>query len=191
MNILVFALTAWVCFGLELGLKQALEIGHSGMAPSFVFVLLTFVSMFAPSTTALWAALALGIIMDLTGGVAVEGANATAVVLGPHALGYVLAAQFVLALRAVMNRRNPLSIAAMALFASLVAHAVVVTFYAVHRWYGEPLLAGTKDDLLARLGSSAYTGAAALALSLLLLPMQSLFGFATPQQRRFGGRVIR
>lgn len=191
MNWLTFALASWVCFGFEMGLRTTLEVG-GGVSPSFVFVLLVYVSTFAGSTTALWAGVALGVVMDLTSRVAIANGGGEVVLVGPHVLGYALACQFVLALRGVMNKRNVLSIAALAIFGSVASHAVVVAFHAVHRWYGDPILAGTKEELFARLGSAIYTGVAALALSLVLLPMHNAFGFAaTGQQRRFGRHVIR
>ncbi len=96
-----------------------------------------------------------------------------------------MACQFVLALRGVMNKRNVLSIAALAIFGSVASHAVVVAFHAVHRWYGDPILAGTKEELFARLGSAMYTGLVAIPLALVLLPAAPLLGVPSPQQRRF------
>lgn len=190
MNWLTFALAAWVCFGFETGLRTTLEI-PGGLSPSFVFVLLVYVATFAAPTTTLWASVALGVVMDLTSRVPLANGGGEVVLLGPHVLGFALATQFVLTLRGVMNKRNIFSIAALAVFGSIAAHAVVVAFQALHRTYGDPILAGTKEELFARLGSSFYTGAAALVLSLVLLPLHNAFGFVASQQRRFGRHVIR
>ena len=43
----VFAIAAWLLMGAELGVRHALALGPSWVAPSFVVPLLVFVAMFA------------------------------------------------------------------------------------------------------------------------------------------------
>jgi len=95
MKLLPLVLFAWLAFSLEMGLKEGLSLGGSGVAPSFVLVLMTWVALGASPQMALWTALTLGAGMDLAsprpfGGVnrGVDGgvSEGASVVLGPHAL---------------------------------------------------------------------------------------------------------
>lgn len=187
MNWVVFAIGAWLLFGAELGVRSAL--GPSWMAPSFVLPLLVFVALFAGPTTVYWAALALGLMTDLTNLVeAGEGAGRL-VVLGPYAIGYLVAGQLVLTLRGVMIRRNPLTLAFLAVMASVVAHIVVVAFMTAHALYGEAFVWSAGREVAQRLGVSVATGVSALALSLVLFPLSPALGFQTGQSRRFSRRT--
>lgn len=185
MNFLAFAVLAWIFFGLEMGLKKSLELGQSGIAPGIVFVLVVYVAMFAPQLAALWCAFILGASMDVLTGPNLRDGAGQAAVFGPHALGYVLAAQFSLVMRGVMNRRNPLSVAFLALFGAIIAEITVVALYSLRAWYGDPIVWQASGELLRRIGAAAYTGLAGFVLSLALLPIAPLLGFDVGQQRRF------
>src|SRR3954462_9918974 len=99
MNWMLFAVLAWVFLGLEKGLRDALGLGSTGIAPSFVFALLTFVAMSAPRTIVIWAAIVLGILMDLVFEVPLRQFGGTVTMLGPHALAYALASQLIISMR--------------------------------------------------------------------------------------------
>lgn len=175
MNWWAFCVLAWIALGLELGLKGALELGDTGIAPSFVFCLMVFYAMSAPAMTALWTALVLGLLVDLTATLDYNSGVA-ATVLGPHAAGYVLAAQLVLTLRGLIMRRNPLSMAILCIGGFLVAHVVVVALYTVRASYGEGLTWSPSRQLFIRLGSSLYTGGIGLLMAVALLPLSSVIG---------------
>lgn len=181
-----FILTAWVLFGLEIGLKQALGLGTWGVAPSFVVPLAVFISMGAPAGRAVWACLILGIGLDLTWSPPVSSGPAPTII-GPYALGLALAGQLVLALRSMMIRRNPLTLAFLAFAGSGVMHLMVVAMFTARSLMGDPIVWNAGSQLLSRLGSSAYTALAAFVLALLLIPMSPLFGFHLGQGR-YGGR---
>lgn len=188
MNWLMFGIVAWVMLGLEKGLRGALELGASGIAPSFVFVLATFVALLAPAGTALWTCLALGLLIDLTHTVDLAAGGA-AVIVGPYALGFVMACQLVLTMRGVMMGRNPLSLGFLALVASVVCHIVVVAAFAVRGLLVSDVAWASSGQLVPRLGSALYTGALAVALALVLFPMSGALGLAGPQARRFARRA--
>lgn len=178
MNWLVFALAAWVAIGLETGLKETLAVRPGGMtlAPSFLLPLAVFVAMSASPSAVLWACLALGLLMDLTAPVVTAG-GAPIVVVGPYALGFFVAGQYVLAIRGLMLRRNPLAMVFLAITGSFVVHLVVVALFTVRQLFGGTAGWQPSAELVERFGSSLYTGAAALVLSLILLPLSSAFGF--------------
>ncbi len=180
MNRLVFALLAWVMLGLETGLKDLFTLGRTGVSPSFVVVLAVFVAMHAPASFAVWGGLILGVALDLTASIDLEQGYAPAFVLGPHALGLALGVQAVLTLRGIMMRRNPLSLVFLSVVACGAMEVVVVASHTLRWAYGDPIAWSPTGELLARLGSAIYTGAAGLVLALLLFPLASLCGF--PQQ---------
>ncbi len=187
MNWLTFAIAAWFALGLELGLRPALRLGPEALAPSFMLPLAVFVCLWAPHRVALWACLACGLLVDLTWRHPISGGGA-ATVLGPYALGYFLGGQLVLTLRGVLIRGNPLTMAVMSMLAAAVVHVVVVAAMTVRSLYGDPIDFSPALELLVRLGASAYTGVAGLALSLLLIPLTPAFGF---QQQATHRRIAR
>jgi len=185
VNWLAFALVAWVCFGLELGLKGGLRIGPS-VAPSFVMSYAVFLALLAPHRTALWTSLILGVFCDLTARIGLAGLDRSVTLVGPHALGYLLAGQLVVTMRAMMIRKNPLTMAVLAVLASAVAGIVVVALYTFRELVlGDPLAIQPTGEILQRLGSAVYTGLLALVMSLVLTPLAPAFGLQPAQGRRF------
>jgi rod shape-determining protein MreD len=184
MNWIAFTITAWLFTGLQMGLGETLAIGTMGPAPSLVFVLCVFVTMHAPHGIAMWCALILGLIVDLITGPGHKGGGIVTI-LGPNALGFLLGAQLCLAMRGLLNKRNPLTIGLLSVLGFAVAQVVVMGFYTIHRLYGDPLTTGGMNELVARLLAAAYTGGAGVVLACALIPATRLFGFAAPTARRF------
>lgn len=168
MNWLVFAVIAWFAIGLEAGFAGALgvQIGPARLVPSFVVPLAVYIAMSAAPTPALWCSLVLGLMLDLTTPAAESRAAQT--VIGPYALGLFVTAQYVLAIRGLMIRRNPLSIVFLAVTGSALMHLVVVAIFTARRIYGGMEAWNAGHELVERLGSSLYTGATALILGFLL-----------------------
>ena len=120
MNWFVFAIITWISFGLELALTPVLDAGSSGVHPSMVIPLMAFIALYAPRKQALWAAIVLGVLMDLLAPMPrIDGGSV--VIIGPYALGYLLGAHFILAIRGMLIRRNPLTLVMIAIFASFIA----------------------------------------------------------------------
>ena len=189
MNWIALGLLAWVFLGLEKGVADALELGGTGIAPSFVFGLLTFVAMSAPPGRALWAAVGLGVAMDLLFSIALDDGAPPVYLAGPHALSYVLGTQLVLALRGLMIRRNPLAMGFLACMGFVVARVALVAMLSLREGMGTPISWDAKGQLLAALGSGVYTGVVAVGLALALIPLGGFLGLPGQQQRRFGRRA--
>jgi cell shape-determining protein MreD len=179
VNWLVFAITAWVGFGLETGLKDSLAIGSTGMAPSFVIPLAVYVAMNAPTRHALWAALVIGLVLDLTWAVGLRDQPRAVTIVGPYALGMLLAATLVLQVRGVVNRRNPLTLMILTVLASVACHVVVSAMLGVRAVY-DPIAWSPVSQLASRMGMSLYTGVGALAISFVLIPLTPAFAFSQP-----------
>ncbi|MEL7474371.1 MAG: hypothetical protein AAGK04_13720 [Planctomycetota bacterium] len=177
MNWFVFALFAWLAIGLEVGLKDVLQIGPGSVAPSFVLPLAVFVAMWAPSSVALWASFALGVLVDLTWQVPRTDAG-VATILGPYALGFTLAGWLVINMRGMVIRRNPATMAFLCLLASAVAQTVVVALYTIRSLYGDPVAWSPASELLSRVfAGSLYTALMGLLLSLGLFAATPIFQF--------------
>ncbi len=186
MNWIVFALNAWVLLGLEVGLKDTLRIGETPVAPSFVMPLAVAIAIAAPSTAALWACLALGMSLDLTNSIEVVAGGPARTVLGPYALGYLLAGQLVLTMRGMMIRKNILTVGFLSLFCSAVSHIVVTAIFAIRSRYDVDVPFDATQQLLWRFGSSLYTGLVGIVLGAVLLPMLGAMGLTIGPARRFG-----
>ena len=189
MRWLAFALFAIVFLGLELGVRGALALGGRAVAPSFVMVLAVFICTSAPSRQALWAALALGVCLDLTNPIEIVDQPRTLTLLGPHALGYVLAAQLTLAMRGLVFRRNPLTIAFLSLLASAVASIVFVAVLTIRSAF-DPLDWHATTELFQRFAAALYTGGLALIISPLLLLGLPLLGISGGPSRGRPGRMM-
>ena len=189
MNAFAFVLCAWVFIGMELGLRDALALGPSRIAPSFVFCFLTFIAMLAPQPRPNWYALALGALMDLTFRIPLSDGAGTIVIIGPHALAYLLAVQLIVALRGIMIRRNPLTMGFLAMLGSIVAGVTLVGIYAIRISIGDQLALTPSQDLLPRLGSALYTGLMGVLLALAFIPGAGLMGFQAQTAKRFARRM--
>jgi hypothetical protein len=187
VNWLLFGLVSWVLFGLELGLRDALRIGPTAVAPSFVMPLAVLVASSAPRAQAWWACLMLGLITDLTNVVELKDQGEAIGVVGPYALGYVLGGHFVMTLRGMIYRRTPFAIAFLTLLASVVCQSVVVAAYTLRGFY-DPIVWDATGQLMQRMGSALYTGGGAIVVSLALLPLSGMLGLSAGAPRRFSAR---
>ncbi len=188
MNWPVVVVVAYVMLGLELALKPALAIETPGIAPSFVIPLVAFIALHAPAMPALWVAVALGAVLDLTNPMLSADGRQEVTVLGPMALGCLAAAYMALTIRGVLVRRNPLTLIVLAGLFALVANLVAVALLSVRSMYDGALVFQPVQELLRRSASAGYTGLATIVLAAVLMPLSGLFGF---QQETHGRRMAR
>jgi rod shape-determining protein MreD len=184
VNRVVVLVVGYVLMGLELGLREFLRLGPSTSAPSFVIPLVVFVALLAPPLAAMWTALLAGLVVDL----ATARGDAGTVVVGPHALGFLAAAWAVLAVRAVLLKRNPLTLMVVSGVAAAISGLVVVALLGVRLLYTEALGFRPLEELGYRMLSALLTMGSGLALSAVLFPMQGWFGFQDPMRRGFTRR---
>lgn len=179
------ALLAWILLGLELGLRRMLEIGSSGVAPSFVFGLVALLALAGTPAMVHRGALIVGILMDLLFPVPMAEGRGEMVVLGPYTLGFLVAAHFMLNSRGLIVRRNPLSLGVMAMAGFAIARVLGLFFLFVRQWIHGDVGIGMGSELLAALGSAVYTGVVTTLLGLVLIPLAPSIGLPNLQQRRF------
>lgn len=187
MNWLLFTLLSWVLFGLELGLRDALRIGPTAIAPSFVMPLAVLIASSAPRAQAWWACLTLGFLTDLTFAVELKDQSDVVGVIGPYALGYLLGGQCVMTLRGMVMRRNPLTVAFLTLLASVVCQSVVVAAYTLRGFY-DPIVWEATRELGSRMGAALYTSGVAVFVSMAIIPLSGMLGLNPGTQRRYPHR---
>jgi rod shape-determining protein MreD len=188
MNWFVFAFVAWIIFGLELALIPIFDAGSGGVHPSMVIPLMAFCALYASRKQALWAAIILGIFMDLVSPMAhLDGGSV--VIVGPYALGYLLACHFILAIRGSLIRRNPLTLVIISIASSFIAQVVVIAIFTARDLGSNPLVWDAGDQLVQRSFSSLYTGLSALVLSILFFALAPAFGFHSSVPTRFARHI--
>lgn len=186
MNWVVFLLVAWVTMGLELGLRPSIQLGDSGMAPSFALILVAYLALAAPRQAALWAAMFIGVLLDLTSERLASSGLGTLTIVGPAALGCMLGASAVANVRAMVYRRNPLTMLVLAIMMSVIAQIVIVACLAARSWWDPAIAFHARPELAVRLGSAVYTGVAALVVGPVLNFLTPLFGFQGMHHPRSG-----
>lgn len=187
MNWLVFLIAVWITLGMEVGLRDAFQVGASSIAPSFLMVLLVFVSLWARPATLLGASAAIGVLMDLVHQLPTRDGE-TVVIVGPWALGCMAAGYTVLNFRGMMFRRNPITAGILAAIAGAVAASVVVALLRIRSSYGLIEFGGAAAELWPRLASALYTGIVAVPMTWVLHRAGGLMGFRRPMEAAAGRR---
>ncbi len=188
MNALAVAIIAWLFIGLDAGLRDAFALGKTGIAPSFVIPLVTFLAMYAPASSALWAAMAIGLAADLVFQIPGPIGERAFTVVGPRLVAAVVGAWLVLTLRGLMIRRNPLTLGFLAGLVSLVWYASLAGMFALRHAVSSPTGLEPSRVLAEGLGSSLYTAVVGVLLALVLVPLAPFMGFNTGQPGKFGRR---
>lgn len=185
MSAPVFAIFAWLALGLEIGLRDALELGQSGVTPSFVIVLLAFVASHAPRHAAVWAGVTLGALLDLTAARPDNTGQGIVTVLGPSAVGCAAAAYTIVVMRGSMMRRNPLTLALLSVVAMAMVTIVSTTLLEFRSFWDPTLSVRASAELWVGALRGLYSAALAIPLGAALAFATPLFAF--PQQHRSRG----
>lgn len=179
-NPLAIGVVTYLAISVELGLRAGLAISSPQAFPMLVLPIVVFVCMHGQAGWALWFAMLAGLLVDMMG-----AGGPPWPAIGPQALGYLLAAVFVVTVRGVVNRRNSLAFAAVTGGAALLSAVVVVAVLAARGWI-EPLPTTPRVEMGVRMLVALYTAGAALLMWFLLKPMTSVLGLNDPQSRRYG-----
>lgn len=183
MNWLLFAICTWVCFGLQLGLSFHLATGTGQIRPSFVIPLLVYVSLHAAPRTALWAAIALGCLVDLAdpSNIHAMTTGSTMMILGPSALGYLVASQLVISLRGMVLSQNFFTPIILNLVAAFIVGLIYVSVLTLRSFYpSEDIVWQPAEQLMNAGGSAVYTAIVAIPVTVALHLLSPWFGF-TPE----------
>jgi rod shape-determining protein MreD len=182
----VFAVFAFVCFVLEVSVRNMLRLeALFGVSPSFVACLATFVALFGQRLSALWACWILGMMMDLMP----RSDGATMYPIGPHALAYIAGGYLIVLLRTMVFRRRLLSFGAMTFIFLMSASIVTVAVLLVRHWYA-PVDSIAHEyhglsDLAGRALISLYSGVIGFfPVGSILIASMPLWGFQSSMPRR-------
>ncbi|MEL6328870.1 MAG: hypothetical protein AAFR38_04355 [Planctomycetota bacterium] len=186
MNWLAFAVVAWVSLGLELGLAEALRLAPGDIGPSFVIPLATWIGLRASPKHALWAALLLGLLLDLGWTVALRDSGGLSNIIGPYSIGLFLGVNLVLAARGYVLREHIVALAVMSLLCAGATQVFVTAILTLRNAY-DPIAWQAGDELTARGASALYTCLLALLLWLPFRGVEPLMAFPRgPIARRYG-----
>lgn len=180
----VFAFFAYVFLAFDMGLRPMLEIGSGerGVAPSFLLILMVWVAMMGPGHAVRWAALILGLLLDLGSTYATSGGG-VAVVAGPHALGFVLGAALAVQLRGLVYRRHPFHTGVLTLLSGACAFVPAVFLLTMRRIIStgvdsEHVIAwNASDQLVNAFLTVVYSAVVAVPVGWALNRVAGLFGF--------------
>ncbi len=176
----VFSIVALLFLVLETSFRNVLRIDP--ISPSFMASLLVFISLFAPRHNALWCALILGILMDLSIALP-QPSNVEMYIAGPYALGYVGASFMILQIRPMVFRRRLLTFAILTLVALVLIGLVTVALFTLRSWLPwadayYPTDPSAIRELVRRLGIAGYSALLAIPLGWLLIQSTRMWGFA-------------
>ncbi|HNB59690.1 MAG TPA: hypothetical protein PK308_05195, partial [Phycisphaerales bacterium] len=120
----------WIILGIDVGVATSLSPGQRAL-PSFALPFLVFIALHAPTIAVMWTAFLLGLFIDLTS----PRAESATVVVGPHLLGFMAAAYFVLTVRGVMLRRRIVALIVLSIPAAMLAGLVSVFVLTIRSMY--------------------------------------------------------
>ncbi len=176
-----FLLLLIVAVVLDASFTQVFAIGR--VHPSVTPALVVFVAMYANRSTAMWAALVAGLLVDLTTPALFDGTRPYHLI-GPTILGFVFGTAIAIPLRTMVVRKNPLAFGFLVAFFALGAMVLITAISSARGWY-----AGTVPPWMSEegrvlswmwLGSldALATGCLAVLLAWPLQRLGSGFGFA-------------
>lgn len=183
-----FAIFAFVALALDLGLRPLLALGDAGIRPSFTLILLVYIAMSASPTAVAWAAVILGVLVDLTTPLPFMGQQQSAHLIGPSVLGYLAGGYAALQVRAVIFRQSRLAAPITVLIGGAFVHLVIVAVLTVR---GLSFLPATpiahweaSDELFHRFLALLYSAVLSVPAVALLGRMDWLWGFGHGQRSR-------
>ncbi|MEE9212155.1 MAG: hypothetical protein V3U29_05830 [Phycisphaeraceae bacterium] len=172
MRWLTFAIFVYVMLAAEIGLRPLVGVpyGASFVGPSLMLILFVHVAMSAPPLAVAWAALVIGLLVDLTH---------QAPIVGPAALAYLLGAYVAMQLRVMVFRDSALSLAAMTFAVGVFVHLAVVFLLVIR---GLPFLPSdplpdwdAPGQLVFGFFELLYTTAASIPVGMLLRKLESMW----------------
>ena len=178
----VFVIALYVAAALEVGLANLLRIGST--TPSLLLILAVFVAMYTAPQTIAFAMIAIGVVHDI-----VHSPFPGAAVVGPAALGYLLAGYAVVQLRAVFFRDSAWALASLVFITGLLLHLTIVLLCTLRGipWLTNEPIPGwdAPNELYYRFLHLIYTAAVAVPLGKLLIRTSPLWQFHGHKSRAY------
>jgi cell shape-determining protein MreD len=152
-----------------------------------MLILCTFVALWAPVTTCLWAALILGFLTDCLTRLPAHDGSGMLTLLGPNALGFCLAAYTVTQIRPVLRKDSIWTIPVSVLLGGLLAALLTVMLITGRGVYTDPIPGWHGlTQLMTRVGSLVYTCIVALPVAWALSRSLGLWSFESQRNTSAG-----
>jgi len=180
MRWITFILFAYGFLAVQIGFGDLLEINE--IRPDWLFILAVFIAAMAPTSEALWSAVILGLLADLTASYPTTS-HADLTIVGAHALGYALGASLTLQLRTMLFRQHPVSLTLMVFLSALAANLMTVFLVSLRWLFGDWFALWTAfqwsptEELVDRFLMVLYTSALTLPVTWALIRLSPLFSF--------------
>jgi hypothetical protein len=185
MRIAVFILFLVLAIVIDTRFMEALRIGT--VLPGIAGTLAVFLVLCAHRSHALWACLAIGLLMDFSEFALYDGDIAYCLI-GPYTLGFLFGANLILPLRAMVFSRNPMTFGVLAFLFMLAVTVVYLTLWQIRGLYpGSPppgIEASILDELGRRVLCALYSGLVAIPVGWFLVRTSPLWGFSGSVARR-------
>jgi hypothetical protein len=189
----VFIFFAYVTLCLDVGLRRLFELptGTGPVTPDLMLILVVFIAAWSQTLTACSAGLILGLLLDLQSPMLGVDGKTTAVLVGPHALGFLLAAYATLQVRAMFYRSSIFSIAGMVLFAGTLCYLLSIALLTFRGVISHPLpgyLAA--DELYLAFLKLIYTMILSVPFGYVLGKTMPIWNFVNPKAVGAYGRKV-
>lgn len=188
MSWVFFVLVTYLLLALQYGLSSLLMVGDH-VLPNLLLILGVFISVYAPQSTTLWAMLVLGVLCDLMYPIQAAGPVGDWVLVGPHAVGFMLGGWAALQLRGIFRRSIPGIVATVLIVCFFVELAVVaaLTVRGMPWPTAQPIEGwSAADELVRQFWCMLYTTVMSIPLVYVLGGMLRLFHFDTHRQGQCG-----
>ena len=185
MRLGVFIVFLVIAIVLDTRFMEALRIGP--VVPSIAGTLAVYLVLSAPRQSALWACLAIGLLLDFSEQAMFDGLYPYHLI-GPYTLGFLFGANLILPMRAMVFSRNPLTFGLLTFFFLLGVTIVFLALWQLRSFYeGSPPPwggHGVFSEFGTRLLWAFYSGLIAIPVGWLLIRSAPIWGFATGTVRR-------
>ena len=178
MNWIVFAIFTYLFIAFQEGLRNviALPAGMGGMAPALLLVLGVYICLYARTHIALWSMLILGALTDLLTTTIPGGP-----VIGPAALGYMLAGIAVLQMRGFVFKQSIFTLAFLTFISGILSSLTIITLYKLRTlgWLTNEPIPGwySAEQMFRYFMMLLYSSAVAFPLGFVLFKVLPIWNF--------------
>ncbi len=187
MNWITFIVFAYIALVLEVSCRGAFAIySLGGVTPSFIMPMFVAIALAAPRFHVMWAAIILGLAIDLSSPFA-QSNGTELFVPGPHALGLAITGWLITQVRSSVFRDRVITIASMTFCAVLLSGILVLLLYRLRAAFpdaGSYFMTGSMTgDVVRTVGNAVYSALIAVPLGWLMLRTQPMWGFVQHMPR--------
>jgi cell shape-determining protein MreD len=185
MNAIVVIIAAILALAFDSSFAEIFTLRSTGsITPQAMPCLVVFIALFAPETTALFVAIMLGILVDLSPGHGQLGLGAH--LIGPNTLGFMITTLLILKVRNIVFRRRIITIACF-VAGGVIVTAAVQAFVLITRGFmpwNAAATGGGVAELAKLFGTAIYSGLLAVPIGWCFLSTIGLWKFHSPNGRR-------